>query len=701
MTKSLLKISLCLIAFYATPSYAWQTMAYAPDSSILKLTASNSTQDTSKILTPISDKILEELTVTGSYQATGISKSVNAVRIISIEKLKILGVQTVGEALKFQANIRLQQDNVLGTGLTMQGVSGENVKILLDGMPITGRQNGNIDLSQLNINAIERIEIVEGPLSVQYGTNALAGTINIITKKAPSKNIDFQVNTYYETVGTFNLATSFGWRNDKQSLMVSAGRNFFNGWTPETVADGETTTLLPQQTINERFQEWKPKLQYFSDVHYGLKLGDTKLSYVGNFLNEYIINKGRPLLPYRENAFDDTYKTQRYLNGFTVSKPVGATGQANLMVSYSQYNRMKNTYYRDLVRLTEVLTENEGDQDTSRFDLITARGTFAKTKGKKLNFETGFDFNIENGTGLRLRENGQTIGDYAAFLSTEWKITEGLTVRPGLRASYNTSYATPLIPSLNVRWALNDAWTWRVSYGSGFRSPSLKELYFYFVDINHNIRGNEKLVAEKSNNFNSVLTFKKSTDKTVYKFEASSFFNDIENLITLAILKGGQNEYGYVNIGRLKTLGGQFYGETVFNNLTLGAGMAYMQRQNVFNNENFKAGTYEGRANVQYNIPKYGWSFNAWYKYSGQQLGYVLNEDRKVTPTFIGAYSMADAGLSKKFNKSKILVTTGIKNVFNVKNIQSQLVSSGHSSSSGNSPLAMGRFFFTKCEISL
>ena len=701
MTKSLFTISLCLVAFYATPSYAWQVTAFVQDSSLLKFAKTNSAQDTSKILTPIADKMLEEVTITGSYQATGISKSVNAVRIISIEKLKTLGVQTVADALKFQANIRLQQDNVLGTGLTMQGVSGENVKILLDGMPITGRQNGNIDLSQLNINAIERIEIVEGPLSVQYGTNALAGTINIITKKSPSKNIDFQANTYYETVGTFNLASSFGWRNDKHSLMVSAGRNFFNGWTPEIVVDGETTTLLPEQTTQGRFQEWKPKLQYFSDIHYGLKLGDAKLSYVGNFLSEYIINKGRPLLPYRENAFDDTYKTLRYLNGVTVSKPVGTIGQANLMVSYSQYNRIKNTYYRDLVKLTEVLTENEGDQDTTKFDLLTARGTFAKTNGKKLNFETGFDFNIENGTGLRIRENGQMIGDYAAFLSAEWKIREGITVRPGLRASYNTSYATPLIPSLNVRWALNDAWTWRVSYGSGFRSPSLKELYFYFVDINHNIRGNENLVAEKSNNFNSVLTYKKATDKTVYKFEASSFFNDIENLITLAILRGGQNEYGYVNIGRLKTLGGQFYGETVFNNLTLGAGMAYMQRHNVFNNQVLKAGTYEGRANVQYNIPQHGWSFNAWYKYSGKQLGYVLNEDNKVSPTFIGAYSMADAGVSKKFNKSKILVTTGIKNVFNVKNIQSQLVSGGHSSSTGNSPLAMGRFFFTKCEISL
>ena len=671
-----------------TPSYARQAIEYKQNLSSLKFQASDTKRDTLPSNTQaLPDKILEEVTVTGSYQTTGISKAVNPVRIISIEKLKTLGAQTVAEALKFQANIRIQQDNVLGTGLTMQGVSGENVKILIDGMPITGRQNGNIDLSQLNLNTVERIEIVEGPLSVQYGTNALAGTINIITKKTPAKTIDFQANTYYETIGSFNIASSLGWRNDIQSFMISGGRNYFNGWT--------------ENTEGGRFQDWKPKLQYFSNANYGFKIGDAKIGYVGNFLNEYILNKGQPLLPYKENAFDDTYKTLRFLNGLTVSKPVGNIGQANLMVSYSKYKRLKNTYYRDLVHLTEVLTENPSDQDTTQFNLLTTRGTYAKTNGKKLNFETGFDFNVETGMGLRIRNTAQMIGDYAAFVSAEWKIIEKLTVRPGLRASYNTSYAAPLIPSLNVRWALNDAWTWRVSYGLGFRAPSLKELYFYFVDINHNIRGNENLLAEKSHNINSVLTFKKVNDKTIYKLEASSFFNDIENLITLAILRGGQNEYGYVNIGRLKTMGGQFYGETIFNNLTLGTGMAYMHRQNVFNTETLKAGTYEGRANVQYNIPQHGWSFNAWYKYSGKQLGYVLNEEATVSPTFIAAYSMADAGVSKKINKSKILVTAGIKNVFNVKNIQSQVVSSGHSSSAGSSPLAMGRFFFTKCEISL
>ena len=653
----------------------------------------------------IPDKALDPITITGVYGATGMSKAVIPVHIISIDRLtSTLGAQNVADVLKYQANIRLQQDNILGTGLTMQGISGENVKILIDGMPLTGRQNGNIDLSQLNLNNVERIEVVEGPLSVQYGTNALAGTINIITKKAPTKPLDFQVNTYYESVGTFNIGASLGWQKDNHRLMVSSGRNFFNGWSAnsktENIQGDSPLQGNSSDNSSSRFQDWKPKIQYFTDVNYGFTKGKIKIGYIGNYFSEYIINKGRPILPYKENAFDDTYKTRRNLNGLNLSHTFNNKNQAQLMVSYSQFQREKNTYFRNLVSLTQNLTDNPSDQDTTQFNLLTARGTFTKTSYEKLKFETGFDLNVETGEGLRIKNKKQTIGDYAAFFSAEWKITEGVTLRPGLRAAYNTSYRAPLIPSLHARWALNDFWTLRTSYGSGFRAPNLKELYFFFVDINHNIRGNKSLKAEKSHNINSVLTFKKAVKNNVYKLEASTFLNDVQNLITLGILRGGLNEYRYINIGHLRTIGGQAFGEIVLNKLTLAAGAACSQQLNILETGNRTAEAWEARGNIAYTLPS-GWSFNAWLKHLGKQPGYFLNEDGSVTPTFIAAYSIADAGICRKIFKNKVSISTGIKNIFNVKNIQSQLVSSGHSSSEGSSPVAMGRFFFTKFEICL
>ena len=632
------------------------------------------------------NKNLNEVVVTGNYKPTGIDKSVVPTRIISLSKLSPLAAQNVADVLKYQANLRIQQDNILGTGLTMQGISGENVKILINGVPVNGRQNGNIDLGQLNVNNVERIEIVEGPLSVQYGTNALAGTINIITKKKPGKDVDFNANSYYESVGHYNFNTSFGWQDNRQSILVSGGRNFFSGWSEKDTS---------------RFQTWKPKIQYFGDLNYNLDLGKTQIGYMGNYFNEFILNRGRPLLPYFEKAFDDHYMTHRFSNSINVSHQFANQLKTNFLVSYSDYSRTKNTFYRDLVNLTQVLTDNANDQDTTRFTLLSSRGTVANTNGEKLTFEAGYDINVEQGSGLRLKGKEQRIGDYATFVSAEWRITEGVTFRPGLRASYNTSYQAPLIPSAHLLWKMSNELTFRASYGRGFRSPSLKELYFYFVDINHNIRGNENLEAEKSHNVNTFFTFKKVKDKNVYKAEANLFYNKINNLITLAVLRGEQNEYGYINIGQFNTMGGQIFGELVLNNFTFGSGTSLTRSINVFNDEKYPANTWETRSNLTYNFPKAKMNVNFWFKHVGKQLGYVLGEDGKVEPTFIEKYNMADFGTSKKIMKDKMVLTFGIKNIFNVKNIDSQLVGGAHSDSNSSTSLATGRNFFLKCEIYL
>ena len=160
-------------------------------------------------------------------------------------------------------------------------------------------------------------------------------------------------------------------------------------------------------------------------------------------------------------------------------------------------------------------------------------------------------------------------------------------------------------------------------------------------------------------------------------------------------------EYGYINIGQFNTTGGQVFGELVLNNFTFGSGASLTRSINVFNDEKYPANTWETRSNLTYNFPKAKINVNLWFKHVGKQLGYMLSEDGKVEPIFMGQYNMADFGTSKKMMKDKMVLTFGIKNIFNVKNIDSQLVGGAHSSSNGSTSLATGRNFFLKCEISL
>ena len=126
---------------------------------------------------------LPEIIVTSNFLPTSKRESVYDIKIISNEKINNKGATNLREVLNTELNFKTNNGHVNETAINLNGLSGNHIKIMIDGVPLEGRLNGNIDLSQINLNEVERIEIIDGPSSVSYGTNALGGTINIITKK--------------------------------------------------------------------------------------------------------------------------------------------------------------------------------------------------------------------------------------------------------------------------------------------------------------------------------------------------------------------------------------------------------------------------------------------------------------------------------------------------------------------------------------
>src|SRR5258708_4997746 len=130
---------------------------------------------------PDSLKTLGEIVVTGQYKPQSVKNSVYQVKVITREKNQKTGASKLQDVINNKLNIRFAQDNATGgSGISMLGLKGQNVKILVDGLPMTGRQgtSNEIDINQVDINSIERIEIIEGPMSVIYGADALGGVIN-------------------------------------------------------------------------------------------------------------------------------------------------------------------------------------------------------------------------------------------------------------------------------------------------------------------------------------------------------------------------------------------------------------------------------------------------------------------------------------------------------------------------------------------
>ncbi|MGV3637585.1 MAG: TonB-dependent receptor [Flavobacteriales bacterium] len=642
---------------------------------------------------------LPEFVVTGQYAPASPDKAVHRVRVIDATQIQRMAANNLGDALRNELNIRLSQDNQLGTSMSMQGLGGQNVKLLIDGVPVIGRQDGNIDLSQIDLTGIERVELVEGPLSVNYGTNALAGTINLITRKGGGRPATLKGSAYAEHIGRLNttLTGTRHWGN--HDLVLTAGRNFFAGWDPRHTG---LVDLSPALADTNRFQQWKPREQYFGRLSYRHTGERWDLGYKAEAMHDVITNRGMPRAPYFETAFDERYTTIRLDNAITTQRRFAPGQKLDALVAHNRYVRHSNLFYRDLTTLSEQLVDASAEQDTSGFTLTNVRATFAQAKDSaRINYEAGIDLNLETGSGPRIGDGEESIGDYALLASAEYRPSDRLTIRPGVRYAYNTRYGAPVVPSLNVRWQLSEGFTLRGSYANGFRAPSLKELYLFFVDVNHDIVGNTDLDAERSHNFSGALAYRHAKDKGVYTSEISLFHNVIEDLITLAQITATQ--YTYVNVGQFRTTGGSIGAGWDNGHWVISCGTAVTGRYDELaaTTDSPYLFTSEVRASITKQWLRKGWSGSVFWKWQDRLNTYTLLDDGTLGRTFISAFHMADATLTKRIWDGRLALTAGCKNLFDVQDINASAAGGAHNGGGLSVPMATGRLAFVRLELDL
>lgn len=631
---------------------------------------------------------LDAVVVTASCAPQRADKSIYEVKVISKKQITSKGATNLTDLLSNELNMRLSHDPSLGSSVSLQGLSGEHLKILIDGVPVVGRQNGNIDLSQINLHNIDHIEIIEGPMSVVYGSNALAGVINIITNDHRNSQLSGQLNSYYESVGVYNFDGNLSMRKKKNSFTAAASRNFFDGYSIDSTLRSST---------------WKPKRQVNVDLGYGFygKNSTTRVSY--NLFDELLLSKGNLLAPYYETAFDQYIFTKRNSAKVDYILKLKKSRQLSILASFSNYVWMKNTYLKDLTTLEKLITENPDQHDTTVVNSMMSRAVYGvENPDKKFNYQLGYDINYEQAQGDKILNNIQGIGDYATFLNMKSSHVKNLILQGGLRFAYNTKYSAPVVYSLNANFKKRN-YQFRGSFAKGFRSPSIKELYLDFHDINHNINGNPDLKAEYSTNISLAYScnFKKSN--STYSLKVNAYYNDIQNIITLAVL--GDGSYSYTNLDVFRTHGFDIsLRYNFYPRLTIGGAFG---ATGIFNStasdqaSNDYLYSLNSNLNVEYLFPKAGITFAGYYKFNGKTPQIALDEDGNIYETYINRYNILDISFARKFWKNRVEVTAGAKNLFNNTILNSTSASSGTAHGSGNSmPIGWGRTFFVKLSYS-
>ncbi|MFT4521814.1 MAG: outer membrane receptor for ferrienterochelin and colicins [Bacteroidia bacterium] len=626
------------------------------------------------------EHVLDDAVVTVQYDKRTAQKAVERITVIDQRDFDARSVFNVRDALIQQLNVQIRNDNSTGSALSLMGISGQNVKVLIDGVPVIGRLDGNIDLSQINLNDVQRIEIIEGPVSTNYGSNALAGVINIITKKSSSPKGELNFDSYAETVGQTNFSLAGGKNFKKWNIRANVGRNFFDGYTPGG---------------SGRWDLWKPKEQVFGRIQLARTFGKWDILVKSEAFNERLLNAGKPLSPYYQTAFDEWFITHRRDQKVDATFRIAEGRVLNGFVAFNTYSRERNKYFRDLVSLGSETVSSDGGSDTTGFDAILSRSTYSVfPKNKRLNYQFGYDFIYEVGRGVRIEDGKQDLMDLAVFTTAEYKVSSQLTLKPGIRFAKNSGYDAPPVPMISAKLH-RGKYTYRASYSRGFRAPEIKELYIEFVDINHFVLGNQNLRAEQSHNYLFSIDGSRLYKKVLIKPSLSGFYNNIQNKITLASY--APNKYTYVNISAFETTGGNFRINLVSNKVRAGIGVAVtgLRSNLVTASESFNFYS-EFNSNIQYALGKT--SLSVFIKYNGKQNFYTIDaENAAVVERLTGAYSLADAQVSRSFFKERLKVNLGSKNVFNVTNIDNVLSQSGaHGSDANYMAVGMGRSYFVK-----
>ena len=448
-----------------------------------------------------------DVVVTATKTQQEVKAVPNAVEVITSEDIEQLGATDIYSALKLATNVDVSQ---IGAGHRLM-VRGKNAGalVLLDGRRISNEYSsmtrGAFDLDKINLSSVERIEIVRGAASAQYGADAESGVINIITKKSKEQSVTVGANTgtdvmnnYYRfdlgQQGKFNVVVNANFaKYRKLEFVGGTGTNYFG---PRTNYDFSGTYAFDDSNNLDFY------IGYYDEK--SKKITDYSSMGMGKSSTNYDKTNQDYSIAYNGKGDNSNYMIRAYYNRYDKEEYKGSKNNG-----YKQ-----NTF--DTLGIEAKNTVQAGDEH------LLTYGVEYKNIGVE-------------GPILALGEgNSKDNSAYAGYIQDEWFINDKILFIPAVRYDHDEQFGGKTTPKLGATYFLSDNSRIKANWGKSWRAPNLVELYAGQDHGFTTIYGNPDLKPEEATTWE--LGFEAEKDNNWLKL---NYFNSkYDNLITYDKVNG-------------------------------------------------------------------------------------------------------------------------------------------------------------------
>ncbi|MBR1620644.1 MAG: TonB-dependent receptor [Prevotella sp.] len=544
--------------------------------------------------TVVQSDSLPEVVVTGTGTLHLLKDAPVQTEVINQRMLKNFSGKSIDEILSSLTSSFSFNEDDMGSQMQMNGLGNSYILVLIDGKRIHGDVGGQNDLSLIDPQNIEKIEIVKGASSALYGSDAIAGVVNIITKKHRQEGVLLENSTRVGSYGDLRQHNAVGLNFGKFSSLTNFQLQHSDGWqntgTEHTIGTEPPIYDSRNKTVN-RHTNWqvaqrftyKPtdRLEFYADgsiyrkriyrtsgkyPHYDVKTWDME------YQNASVSAGGT----YKLNAtdflqLDVDWNRHAYYYDFTATTLV------------EDYDKSAGTIYYPYFPYLAGQKELQSDQQRTMANL---KGVFSLPYNNRLNVGAEYRYDWLKAP-TRVRGGKAHDNTQSVYVQDEWNPVDMLNITAGLRLNHNSSFGMKLTPKLSAMLKLSNDFRLRASWSQGFKTPAIRELYYRYVrqmSGTYLYLGNENLKPQSSNYYSMSAEYTHGS----LSLTLSGYYNKLDNMIALVTIPNYQapDEYiilydpvktrQYQNIETAKTYGLDFNARYSWRELTVGLGYSYL-----------------------------------------------------------------------------------------------------------------------------